>query len=690
MNKKDLLLEIGLEEMPARFVTNSMNQLSDKVSSWLKEKKISYEEIKAYSSPRRLAVLLTGVSTAQEDINEEAKGPAKKIALNEDGEWSKAAIGFSRGQGASVEDIFFKEINGVEYAHVNKFIKGQETAALLPELQQLITSLTFPKNMKWADQELRFVRPIKWLVALFGNEVIPFAITNVQTSNWTRGHRFLGEEIELSSPADYEKALLAQYVITNPQERKNAIQSQLEKIEEENGWVIPVDEDLLEEVNNLVEYPTALYGQFEEEFLELPEEVLITSMKEHQRYFPVKSKDEKLLPYFVTVRNGGHEHLEKVAKGNEKVLRARLADAAFFYKEDQKTDINVSLEKLKSIVYHEEIGTLAEKVARVRQLANKLSDELGFSEEEIAVADRAAEISKFDLVSHMVYEFPELQGFMGEKYALQKGEKEAVAHAINEHYMPRNAEDKTPSGNPGAVLAIAEKMDTIVSSFAIGIIPSGSQDPYALRRQASGIIQTLLAKNWNVKLENLIDLSLEAVLNAKIGKKTKEELFQELVSFFKLRVKYMLQEKAIRYDLIDAVLGGEIGSVPSIVERAEVLESKKDSEGFKESIEALSRVINISSKSKEKGEVDSSWFENEFEKALFNKYLSVSEELRKEVSEEEAFNLLISMKPEIDQYFEHTMVMADNGAIRTNRLNQMTLLAELIMQFANMNEIIVK
>ncbi|CAM3671706.1 glycine--tRNA ligase subunit beta [Aeromicrobium ponti] len=690
MNKKDLLLEIGLEEMPARFVTNSMNQLSDKVCSWLTEMKISFEEIIAYSSPRRLAVLVKGVSTAQEDINEEAKGPAKKIALTEDGQWSKAAIGFSRGQGASVEDIFFKEINGVEYAHVNKFIKGQETAVLLPELQQIITSLTFPKNMKWADQDLRFVRPIKWLMALFGNEVIPFAITNVQTSNWTRGHRFLGEEIELNHPADYEKSLLAQYVITNPQVRKDAIRSQLEKIEEENGWVIPVDEDLLEEVNNLVEYPTALYGQFEEEFLDLPEEVLITSMKEHQRYFPVKSNDGKLLPYFVTVRNGGHENLEKVAKGNEKVLRARLADAAFFYKEDQKTDINVSLAKLKSIVYHEEIGTLAEKVDRVRELVNKLSDELSFSEEDKAVADRAAEISKFDLVTHMVYEFPELQGFMGEKYALQKGEKEAVALAVNEHYMPRNAEDKTPSGITGAVLAIAEKMDTIVSSFAIGIIPSGSQDPYALRRQATGIIQTLLAKNWNIKLENLIALALDAVQNAKIGKKTKEELLQELISFFKLRIKYLLQEKAVRYDLIDAVLGGEIGSVPSLVKRAEVLESNKNAEGFKESIEALSRVINISSKAEEKGEVDSSLFENEFEKALFNKYLSVNEELGKEVSEEAAFTLLISMKPEIDQYFEHTMVMADNQAIRTNRLNQMALLAELIMQFANMNEIIVK
>lgn len=690
MNKKDLLLEIGLEEMPARFVTNSMIQLSDKVEAWLTEKNISFNQIKAYSSPRRLAVLVEGVNPAQEDLHEEAKGPAKKIALTSEGEWSKAAIGFSRGQGASVEDIFFKEINGVEYAHVKKFIKGQETSVLLPELQQIVTSLNFPKNMRWADQELRYVRPIKWILALYGSEVVPFEITKVRTSNWTLGHRFLGEKIELNAPSDYNKALLAEFVITDPQERKSAIISQLSKIEEEKGWVIPVDDELLEEVNNLVEYPTALYGQFEEEFLELPEEVLITSMKEHQRYFPVKSKDGKLLPYFITVRNGGHEHLDKVSKGNEKVLRARLADAAFFYNEDQRTDINASLAKLKSIVYHEEIGTLAEKVNRVRQLANKLSEELNFSEEDKKVADRAAEISKFDLVSHMVYEFPELQGFMGEKYALQKGENKAVARAINEHYMPRNAEDQTAASNPGAALAIAEKMDTIVSSFAIGIIPSGSQDPYALRRQATGIIQTLLAKNWKIQLEKLIDLSVQLVLEANIGQKNKEVLQQELTSFFKLRVKYLLQERQVRYDLIDAVLGGQIGSVPSLVKSAEVLESYKDAEGFKESIEALSRVINISTKAEEIGEVDSNLLENEYEKDLFNKYLSVHEELQKEISEEEVFNLLVSLKPEIDQYFENTMVMADNREVRINRLNQMAHLAALIKQFANVNEILVK
>ncbi|MBS4191332.1 glycine--tRNA ligase subunit beta [Bacillus sp. FJAT-49705] len=690
MTKRDLLLEIGLEEMPARFVTNSMIQLSDKIQAWLMEKKISFENIKAFSSPRRLTVQVEGVVEAQEDIHEESKGPARKIAVDENGEWTKAAIGFCRGQGASVEDIFFKEINGVEYVHVKKFIKGHETKSLLPELQQIITSLTFPKNMKWADKDLRFIRPIKWLLALYGSEVIPFSITTVETSNWTIGHRFLGNKIEIKEPKDYEKALLGQYVIVNPEERKNAIRSQLVKIEVENKWVIPIDEELLEEVTNLVEYPTALYGRFEEEFLALPEEVLITSMKEHQRYFPVKSYDGKLLPFFVTVRNGGHEHLEKVAKGNEKVLRARLSDADFFYKEDQKTEIESLLAKLKTIVYHEEIGTLAEKVNRVRKLTNEMAEKLDFSKEDKTVADRAAEISKFDLVTNMVYEFPELQGYMGEKYAMQKGEKEAVAKAINEHYMPRNADDHTPGSHVGAALSIAEKMDTIASCFAIGIIPSGSQDPYALRRQATGIVQTLLNKEWEIELEWLIGSALKQIEEAGIAKKSKDEIAKEIAAFFKLRIKHILQERRVRYDLIEAVLGNEIGSLPSLVKRAEVLETRKNDEGFKENMEALSRILNISSKAENAGEINRDLFENEYEKNLYNKYMQISEKMEEKISESDSYELLISLKLEIDDYFDHTMVMADNKEVRENRLNQMVMLARIIRKFANVNEIIVK
>ncbi|MEH7885465.1 glycine--tRNA ligase subunit beta [Bacillus sp. JJ1609] len=691
MTKRNLLLEIGLEEMPARFITDSINQLASKVENWLTNNKIGFESINLYSTPRRLAVLVMNVDEGQGDSVEEAKGPARKIALSETGEWSKAAMGFTRGQGMTVEDIFFKEINGVEYAHVSKFIKGQETSTLLVELQAIITSMSFPKNMRWADLDMRYVRPIKWLVAMFGSDVIPFEIAGVQTGKVTRGHRFLGEdEVTISSPEEYEETLLGQYVVADAQKRKEAILSQLEKIEEENSWTIPVDEDLLEEVNNLVEYPTALYGRFEEEFLEIPSEVLITSMKEHQRYFPVKSAEGKLLPHFVTVRNGDHLHIEKVARGNEKVLRARLADAAFFYKEDQKLQIETALDKLKNIVYHEEIGTIAEKAERVRKLVNLVADRLEFAPEVIKAADRAAQISKFDLVSQMVYEFPELQGIMGEKYALQKGESPEVAVAINEHYMPRNAEDSVPGSPAGALVAIADKLDTIISFFALGIIPSGSQDPYALRRQATGIVQTLIEKRWSISVESLVGLSLNLITESGIAKRSEEEVYHELIQFFKLRVKHLLQERAIRYDIIDAVLGGEIGTVSELVQKADALQSASSDEGFKENMEALSRVLNIASKKEVLGDINPELFENEHEKNLYDKYLELGRKTENGVDASAYYQLLVSLKPEINQYFDHTMVMSDNQDIKENRLNQMAALAVLIMKLAKVNDIVVK
>ncbi|MEK4825046.1 glycine--tRNA ligase subunit beta [Niallia sp. FSL W8-0951] len=688
MNKRDLLLEIGLEEMPARFISASIQSLKEKMEAWLAEKQLGYVSVQAFSSPRRLALLVTDLDESQQDMEEEAKGPAKRIALNEAGEWSKAAAGFTRGQGLTVEDIYFKEINGVEYAHVKKFIKGKQTSELLSELKELILSLTFPKNMRWSNNELRYIRPIKWLIALFGEEIIPFSITNVETSNQSRGHRFLGGEIVFQNPSDYEKKMLAQYVMVNAAERKEAIVSQIKKLEEENNWIIPIDEDLLEEVTNLVEYPTALYGTFDESYLELPTEVLITSMKEHQRYFPVKSKEGKLLPYFVTVRNGDHQHLDKVARGNEKVLRARLADAAFFYKEDQKLAIDDLLKKLEAIVYHEEIGTLAEKVARVRLLAYKLADELQLTSEEKQDVDRAAQIAKFDLVTNMVYEFPELQGLMGERYAIQKGEKASVANAINEHYMPRHADDETAPSNVGAVLALAEKLDTIVSFFSIGLVPTGSQDPYALRRQATGIVQTLIDKNWNIPIEQLVELAIQAIEN--VSKVSGQELVDSVLSFFKLRVKYILQEQGIRYDMIDAVLAEKIGGAASVLRKAKVLELHKDDANFKEGIEALSRIINISNKAVTVSAVDSSLFENEYESDLYNRFTAVKEKINTKVEEKEYFELLFSLQEAISAYFDHTMVMADNEKIKENRLNLMAEIAAYIKGFASVNEIIVK
>ena len=687
MSKRDLLLEIGLEELPARFVTASMKQLSDKVQKWLTQKAIEFGEVEAFSTPRRLAILIKDVAESQKDIEEEAKGPAKKIAMDSEGNWSKAALGFVRGQGMTAEDIYFKELKGVEYVHVNKFIKGQPTVQLLTELQDIITGMTFPKNMRWANQELRFVRPIKWLIALFGKEVVPFTIADVETGRETKGHRFLGESAIIETPDQYVTSLNEQFVMANPDKRRTVILEQIKNLEIEKGWIIPVDEDLLEEVNNLVEYPTVLFGRFEEEFLELPSQVLITSMKEHQRYFPVKDQDGKLLPFFVTVRNGDDRHLDKVSKGNEKVLRARLSDAAFFYKEDQKKEIDDALKKLDSIVYHEEIGTLAEKTARVTEVTGALVDALNLQVDK-DLALRAAKIAKFDLVSHMVYEFPELQGYMGEKYALLKGETKEVAAAINEHYMPRHADDDVPPSVIGALVSVAEKIDTLSSFFAIGVIPTGSQDPYALRRQASGVVQILAEKKWDITLEELITLGLKGLEAKGLLKRDLMDVKADMHTFFKARVKHLLQELHIRYDLIDAVLHNEIGYIHSVVERAQVLEAKKDEAGFKESLEALSRVMNIAVKCEDKVMVNPDAFENEQEKAMYEKFGTVASQYAKTNDEMEHFEQLISLQSEIEAYFDHTMVMADDESIRNNRLSLMKEISDLVSSFAAVNKII--
>ncbi|MFS0780878.1 glycine--tRNA ligase subunit beta [Bacillus sp. 1P06AnD] len=688
MNKRDLLLELGLEELPARFVTDSIRQLTDKIVNWLKENNIAYEEVNMYSTPRRLAVLVSGVNEMQEDMQEEAKGPAKKIALDAEGNWSKAAMGFARGQGAGVEDIYFKEIKGVEYAHVEKFTKGQHVKDLLVQLKDLIESMSFPKNMRWGNYDLRFVRPIKWIVALFGDEVIPFSITDVATGKMSRGHRFLGGEVEINVPADYERIMREQFVIADAAERKELVRNQLKQLEEDQNWVIPVDEDLLEEVNNLVEYPTALFGSFEDEFLELPDRVLITSMKEHQRYFPVMNKEGQLLAHFVTVRNGNKEGIEIVARGNEKVLRARLADAAFFYREDQTKDIDTYLKKLDTIVYQEEIGTLAEKVGRVRKLTNQLGAELEEDQQTTALADRTAQIAKFDLVTNMVYEFPELQGYMGERYARIMKEDERVAQAINEHYMPRHAEDSVPASEIGALVSVSEKMDTIASCFAIGIIPTGSQDPYALRRQASGIVQILLEKNWDITLEELVDMALALVVDQGIAKKDASVIREDMLTFFAARVKHLLAEMNIRHDLVDAVLSGGIGNVSSLVHRAAVLEKAKNEPDFKETMEALSRIMNIAVKLDGEASVDPALFENEWETALYRTFESVKKEYSMSQNAQAQYELLASLKGDIQPYFEHTMVMDENEALRHNRLSLMKEISDVIGSFAYMNKVL--
>lgn len=687
---KTLLIEIGTEEMPARFVTGAVKQLKEKVTGWLTYQRIPFQQVTMYETPRRFAVMVEGVGTQQNDINEELRGPAKKIAVDEQGNWTKAAQGFARGKGVTVEDLYLKEVGGVEYVFARKFEKGHATSELLPLLKEAICYLSFPKNMRWGSYDLRFVRPIRWMVALFGNEVIPFEITGVSASNVTRGHRFLGQEVAIESPEEYVEKLAGQYVIVDPEERKEQILQQIHALEEEKGWTIPIDEGLLDEVVHLVEYPTVLYGNFEQEFLEIPQEVLITSMKEHQRYFPVLDKEGRLLPHFVTVRNGDKTGLDIVAKGNEKVLRARLSDARFFYEEDQKMEIAEALNRLESVVFHEDLGTIGDKIRRFEKIAAQMADEVQLNDQEKAHLSRAAAICKFDLVSHMVYEFPELQGIMGERYAKLAGEKDEVSKAIFEHYLPRFAGDQLPGTKVGALLSIADKLDTIAGCFSIGIIPTGSQDPYALRRQATGIVQILLDQKMEISLPYLFDLALGILEEKGLLKRNKEDIKKDLQDFFALRLKNLLQENEVRYDVIDAVLTADSSRVMDVLERAKTLMAWVKRDEFKGIVESFNRVNNLAQKATT-DVVDEQYISHEAEEKLWKTYLSVQNEVNQLLAQKNYMDVLETMatlQPVIDHFFEQVMVMVDDQKVRTNRLAILASIAGGIFSFADFSKIV--
>ncbi|MFT9848665.1 glycine--tRNA ligase subunit beta [Aneurinibacillus sp. REN35] len=687
---RTLFLEIGTEEMPARFVVGACEQLQEKVEKWLDTNRISYGEVMSYETPRRFAVMIKEVKEQQADINEELRGPAKKIAVDESGAWTKAALGFARGKGLAPEDLYLKEAGGVEYVFARKHQAGQPTADLLPQLTDLITGLSFPKNMRWGAHELRFVRPIRWMVALFGSEIIPLEIAGVQAGRETQGHRFLGQSAQIEKPEEYVSALAEQYVLADPAERKQRIIAQIKELEAANGWSVPIDEGLLDEVVHLVEYPTALFGSFEEEYLEIPQEVLVTSMREHQRYFPVQNEEGELLPHFVTVRNGNDRDIEIVARGNEKVLRARLSDARFFYQEDQKMQITDALARLENVVFHEELGTIGDKIRRIQQVAAAISKSVQLSAEEMNKLARAAAISKFDLVSQMVYEFPELQGIMGERYARLAGEDETVAQAIFEHYLPRFAGDVLPTTNEGAVLSIADKLDTIVGCFAIGIIPTGSQDPYALRRQASGIVQILLDKKLSISLDELFDAALIILDSKSLLKRSKDEIKRDLREFFTLRLKNMLQEQHVRYDVIDAVLSADASHVKEVVDRAHALMHAVADESFKSIVESFNRVNNLGQKAAST-EVDESAFETEAERTLWNAFTQVKQDaaaLLEEKAFDKALSRMAELKPAIDTFFDHVMVMVEDEKVKRNRLAMLASIAAFVYQVADFSKIV--
>lgn len=712
---KKILLEIGTEEIPAKFLPDTLVQLKDLTEQELKTSLIDFSKVSVYATPRRLAVIIEGVASLQAKNLVEAKGPATKIAYNENGTFSKAVMGFLRGQGLDAESLKqlesqpFKEFisqNGLtksavkeikeqdNYIYAIKEIGGQEVAGLLPELfLKIINLLHFPKSMHWGDLDFRFVRPIHWLVALFGNEVIDIEVAGVKSGKHTLGHRFLSEgKIEINSPDDYITKLEEQFVLVEQDKRREIIRKQIIELAKNAGGKTEIDEDLLEEVVYLVEYPTALIGNFDKEFLSLPKEAIITPMREHQRYFPVFDENNTLLPLFITVRNGGDKNIQGVANGNERVLRARLSDAVFFFNEDKKVLLDSYVEKLKTVVFQEGLGSIYDKTQRLRKLAAFFVQNLI---KPVAVdmskLDRTAELSKADLVTGMVNEFTELQGVMGREYAKLSGEDIEVCTAIFEHNLPRFAEDDLPQGSLGRVISIVDKVDNIVATFSRGLIPTGSQDPYFLRRQAIGIINILAESGYRINLSALFKQSM-SLFNIEADKQT--ELLEQLNEFFQLRIKNILIDREIRYDLVDAVLASGIDDIAEVFKKAQALKEFAQTSGqMKQAVEAFTRVANITKKAPKTGEVTVELLTEQAEKNLFTAYSKLKEQADKALINADyvqVLNYVADLAEPVNTFFDNVMVMVEDEKVKNNRLLLLQKIKELATVVADLSCIVLQ
>lgn len=688
---KDYLFEIGTEEMPAHVVSKSVKQLADRTKKFLKENGLAFKDIKTFSTPRRLTILVEDLAEKQDDIDEVKKGPAKKIAQDQDGNWTKAAQGFVRGQGMSVDDIYFEELKGTEYAYVHVQKEGKKASDILMNMSDIIKAMTFPTKMRWGSYDFEFVRPIHWMVSLFGSEVIPVKLLDVTAGRKTQGHRFLGDSIVLANADDYEEALKSQYVIADADERKGMIINQIQELAAQHNWKVNLDKNLLEEVTNLVEYPTVFAGSFDEKYLNIPDEVLITSMKDNQRYFEVYDENGKLINHFISVRNGNSEYLDNVISGNEKVLVARLDDAQFFYDEDKKYPLSHFVDKLKDVSFHDKIGSVSEHMARVKLIGDLIAKKLNLSDQEIKDFERAADIYKFDLVTAMVGEFAELQGIMGMHYARLAGEDEAVSVAIKESYMPTSAEGDLPSTTVGSLLSIADKLDTIITFFAAGMIPSSSNDPYALRRNAYGIVRILLNEDWSLSIRELLPQLVEILsgeTSAKLPKDRNSE--NEIADFIRDRVKQYLQVNDYKYDVIDAVLASSQQDPIQILAAAKTLQTHHDDSGFKPVVESLTRITNILKKAKFKSaaEIDSELFDSQSEAELFAGVNELAEQ--EDLAINDLYKGFVELQPVIDNYFETNMILAKDEKVKNNRLAQLAQVNALADRMGDLSQLVIK
>ena len=678
--KRDLLFEIGTEEIPAHVMPHLLEDLAQLAETMLKEHRLSYEKVRTLGTPRRAALIVTGLAERQEDINTETRGPSVAIAFDADGNPTKAGAGFARGQGVDPSALIQRD--GYVYASVHE--SGAATAELLTLLlPDLVRAIPLPNSMRWGDLDFRFIRPIRWFVALYGTEIVPFTLAGVTSGNHSRGHRTLAPaDFVITSAEDYEAACEKAYIIVDPERRRAMICEQITETAKACGGTAEITPDLLEEVLYLVEYPTALSGSFEEKYLALPAEAVITPMRDHQRYFPVKAADGSLLPAFITVRNGGKAHLDVVAHGNERVLRARLADAQFFFDEDRKKSLAEHREKLKTVVFQRGLGSMYEKTERLMALTTAIVEEMAAGDaDDAALADarRAAELSKADLVTGMVTEFTELQGIMGREYALLDGESPAVARAIDEQYMPRFAGDELPQTPLGVALSAADKIDNIVGTFSQGRIPTGSQDPFGLRRQALGLVLMLIEQESTMLLSDLVDEACDLYDLEEF----RDKMQVYVADFIRLRLKNVLSERGVRYDVQEAVLG-DVDLVADVPVRAAYVERLLASEGGEALVQSFVRVGNIA-RSVTGGTVDPALFKAEEEGALLSAYQAAA---AARAEGEDTLPAEQALGRAIDTFFDAVMVMDKDARVKENRLSLLKMIDDDLLETADYSKIV--
>jgi glycyl-tRNA synthetase beta chain len=684
MSATELLLEIGTEEIPARFLPEAESHLQTLLTDRLGQLDLAHSGIRTFSTPRRLTAVVADLADRQPDRDVEKLGPAKKVAYGEDGKPTKAALGFARGQGVDVEELQLVTTEKGEYIGIKKTVLGKPAAEILPDaLRELILQLPWPKSMRWGDLDLRYARPIHWIVALLGGQVLPFSIGDTTTGNTTLGHRFHAPgDIVVTDFADYRAKLTAASVVLDPAERRETISAKLAEFAAELGGKWIVDEALLEHVTNIVEQPAPLLGRFPEMYLELPREILVTTMSAHQKYFSFEDADGKLLPAFCLVANLHADDPDLVVRGNQRVLVARLEDAKYYWETDRKKTLDEFADELDGMLYHKRLGSYAEKVDRVRLLVNFLGAQV--APDAMETTKRAAQIFKSDLLTGVVSEFPELQGTIGRYYARGQGETDAVAEAIYEHYQPRSAGDELPAGEAGALLSVCDKLDSIVGCFGVGLAPTGAGDPYALRRQALGVLHILADRGWAVPLAKLISKTTDGVEDK--FKADRADLESEILAFFRDRLFNFMRGRGVRGDIADAVLAVRFDSVPATVARIEAVNEFAGGDEFEAFAAAFKRAGNIVKDYEATAPVDPELFAEDAERELFEAVASVKDQVDKLVEVGDvvgALSTIARIRPQVDKFFDDVLVMHKKDELKTNRLNLVASVTALFSPIAD-------